>query len=529
MVGTPQAVIKIVRNGGTRTPAQIKNQWEYISKDGTVDLEQPDYAQGAPLTEGQRAERSRDWAEGSGRYTRGQAGPADVDMTTHIVVSFPPGTDQDRAYAASRAWAERMFQHGGDVVDEDMDDDDFNDDEAPYNLPQRYNYVSAFHTDREHPHMHIVVNRRGDEGGWLKISRRHPVMNYDNMREVLVETAAEQGIDLEATTRAERGLEGRGMNDAEYRRRERERLIDIRPGNNTNRPLDSDSESEDGLDYSVDSSVDYAAYRHDGLRAPAANANDAIPAEINVPAAAPAAPAQAAPERMQADAGYDGDDERVPARRRDRDDNGEAGPARRRRRNNADGDGIEGAALDAWRANADETLAGPVEDGPARNRRRRDTADGTVDAAGVDAWRANADAALAEQQLQSRNENGPAGRRRERDGDEEQGPARQRQRRDRDGDGDSNAGANAAADNAANDAAIAPPIDGEFAQGVAPEPAPRQRGRREVPPRHMTLRSDTARQRAQEEADGMRLRSGRIIPRPAQGEPDNRNDEPHER
>jgi len=85
-----------------------------------------------------------------------------------------------------------------------------------------YDYYTAFHTDRAHPHMHVVVNRRGLENGdWLKVSKRS-LYNYDEFRAVQVEVSAREGIVLEATPRLARGVSDRSIPDAEIRRAERE-------------------------------------------------------------------------------------------------------------------------------------------------------------------------------------------------------------------------------------------------------------------------------------------------------------------
>ena len=92
-----------------------------------------------------------------------------------------------------------------------------------------YDYYTAFHTDRAHPHMHVVVYRRGLENGeWLKVSERSD-MNYDAMRSVLVDVAGREGIDLEATPRLARGLHDRPVPDAEYRRAGEQGRVPVAP------------------------------------------------------------------------------------------------------------------------------------------------------------------------------------------------------------------------------------------------------------------------------------------------------------
>ncbi|MDD9908659.1 MAG: relaxase/mobilization nuclease domain-containing protein [Ahrensia sp.] len=193
---SPQAMVKVVRKGGTINARGMRDQMAYLSKDGDARLERSERYFGIELDEGAQERLRRSWGLAGETKTRS-------DKTTHFVVSFPRGTDHRAAYCAGRSWAEEMFASGtyGDVFD----------------------YYTAFHTDRAHPHMHVVVNRRGMENGdWLKVSRRS-AFNYDELRAMQVEVAAREGIHLEATPRLSRGLTDRPAPDAEIRRAERER------------------------------------------------------------------------------------------------------------------------------------------------------------------------------------------------------------------------------------------------------------------------------------------------------------------
>ena len=187
----PQAVVKMVRKGGASDVRGLKAQMAYLSRDGAQPLQRSEAFMGAEIDADQMASIEAAWKmppEGSGR----------ADRTSHFIVSFPQESDLSSAERAGRAWAEEMFGsglYGGDSFD----------------------YYTAFHTDRAHPHMHVVVHRRGlDRGEWLKVSQRGD-MNYDRMREVLVDVADREGIELEATSRLVRGLHDRPVPDAEYR------------------------------------------------------------------------------------------------------------------------------------------------------------------------------------------------------------------------------------------------------------------------------------------------------------------------
>lgn len=193
--GGPQSFVKVIRNGGTSNAKGMKAQMNYLTQRGEVELELSDLYFGAKL-------EKEEWDELIESWDVAGINKGDFDKTHHIVVSFPHHTDRDAAYRTARAWAAEMFSSGnyGDV----------------------YDYYTAYHTDQQHPHMHIVVNRRGMEhGNWLSI-HREGAFNYTTFRDVQVLLAAEEGINLQATSRYSRGVSDRPVPDAEYRRAEKE-------------------------------------------------------------------------------------------------------------------------------------------------------------------------------------------------------------------------------------------------------------------------------------------------------------------
>ncbi|WP_136661797.1 relaxase/mobilization nuclease domain-containing protein [Nitratireductor sp. XY-223] len=193
--GGNSAMVKVIKKGGTTNARGMRDQMSYLSKDGDAKLERSERYFGIELDETSQERLINSW--GLSGETKTQS-----DKTTHIVVSFPIDTDHGAAYRAGRAWAEEMFASGkyGDV----------------------YDYYTAFHTDRAHPHIHVVINRRGMENGdWLKISRAS-AFNYDEFRAVQVEVAAREGIHLDTSPRYARGLSDRTIPDAEIRKAERE-------------------------------------------------------------------------------------------------------------------------------------------------------------------------------------------------------------------------------------------------------------------------------------------------------------------
>lgn len=191
----PQVMTKLIRTGGTSDVRGLRDQMDYLRKDGTVELERSDRYFGTVLDDAAEAEMMTSWQIAD-------AGDGKADRTSHFTVSFPIGTDHKSAYLAGRAWAEDMFASG--------------------KYGDHFDYYTAFHTDREHPHMHVVVNRRGlEEGSWLKVSQRGH-FDYDEMRFVQVRVAADHGIELEATPRFARGVDERPYTDCEVQRARRE-------------------------------------------------------------------------------------------------------------------------------------------------------------------------------------------------------------------------------------------------------------------------------------------------------------------
>lgn len=185
-----QAIVHVVRGGGARNVSRISSQWNYLTRKGRLQLQFSERHGGGFMPYDEQRVWAQRWAEQAGNYIGGEAvGDPDQAMTTHIVVSFPPGTDHGAAHRAGRAWAAEMFgseEYAGE-----------------------FDYFTAFHIDREHPHLHVIVNRRSLSPGheWLKIARRNERINYDLMRARLVVHSRAEGIHLLANARVPGGYD----------------------------------------------------------------------------------------------------------------------------------------------------------------------------------------------------------------------------------------------------------------------------------------------------------------------------------
>ncbi|RID90317.1 hypothetical protein D2N39_18290 [Gemmobacter lutimaris] len=190
-LGSHAAVIKKIGRGGTANAKELAAQMDYLfSKSAAifgngVVLD----ADAKGLTKDERNEIVGDWVEdwrGSPRNGH----------TSHLLLSFPSHVRPAKAKLIAEAWAFEMFQSG-----EHQDD--------------VWSYVAALHTDRAHPHVHIVVNNRGTlNDGWFFMAKEH-AFNLDRMKDRMVAIAAEEGVFLDATSRAERGLLTYGPSRAE--------------------------------------------------------------------------------------------------------------------------------------------------------------------------------------------------------------------------------------------------------------------------------------------------------------------------
>ncbi len=193
-LGSNAAVLKKIGKGGTTNAKELAAQMAYLfSKSASifgngVVLD----ADARGLTKDERNEIVGDWVED-------WRGSPKNGHTTHLLMSFPSHVRPERAKLIAEAWAFEMVQSG-----EHQDD--------------VWSYVAALHTDKAHPHVHMVVNNRGTvNDSWFFMAKEH-AFNLEVMKERMVAIAAEEGVFLDATSRAERGLLTYGPSRAEIER-----------------------------------------------------------------------------------------------------------------------------------------------------------------------------------------------------------------------------------------------------------------------------------------------------------------------
>ncbi|WCE72463.1 relaxase/mobilization nuclease domain-containing protein (plasmid) [Sulfitobacter faviae] len=177
--GHRPAVFKAIRGGGTHTKSQLANQLDYLTTKSTHIVDSSGFLDGKAKLE------ARDIKDLTERFAkRWDAGfKPKLGQTTHMLMSFPIGTRGEDVRDIATDVAERFFQSDAGHFD----------------------YIIAVHEDRDHPHAHLVLNRRSQEGEFFFLGRNHR-FNYDDFRLAMVEEAEKYGVRLEATRRVDRGV-----------------------------------------------------------------------------------------------------------------------------------------------------------------------------------------------------------------------------------------------------------------------------------------------------------------------------------
>jgi len=177
--GHRAAVFKAIRGGGTHTKSQLMNQLDYLTTKSTHIVDSSGFLDGKAKLE---ARDIKDLTERFAKRWQGGFKPK-LGQTTHMLMSFPIGTRGEDVRDIATDVAERFFQ-----TDEG-----------------HFDYIIAVHEDRDHPHAHLVLNRRSQEGEFFFLGRNHR-FNYDDFRLAMVEEAEKYGVRLEATRRVDRGV-----------------------------------------------------------------------------------------------------------------------------------------------------------------------------------------------------------------------------------------------------------------------------------------------------------------------------------
>lgn len=179
--GHRAAVFKAIRSGGCHTRAELVRQLEYLTTKSSHIVDSRSVLDGKQTLTSKEVKKVADryanrWSDGF---------HPKLGQTTHMLMSFPVGTKGEDVRDIASEVCERFFS------DEENG--------------RHFDYLIAVHEDRDHPHAHVVLNRKSQEGEFFYLGRDHH-FNYDDFRIAMVEEAEKVGVKLEATRRVHRGV-----------------------------------------------------------------------------------------------------------------------------------------------------------------------------------------------------------------------------------------------------------------------------------------------------------------------------------
>ena len=172
--GTPEVVMKFDKTS-VKSAHHLQESGRYISRNGKLECEDDD----GQVLAGTEAidDRMQSWVEDDELYKQTGAGRPSDKLARRFVVSTPPGTDPEALKKAVRDFTEAEFKSKG------------------------FEYIWTIHTDKAHPHAHVLIKNRSADGHRFHYSNQE----LRAMRERFCVIAEQYGIDLNATSRAVRG------------------------------------------------------------------------------------------------------------------------------------------------------------------------------------------------------------------------------------------------------------------------------------------------------------------------------------
>lgn len=185
----PEVMVKVT--GGGRNVQQVKDEIGYFGRNGAIEIETDD---GERLVgEGIPTQLVNDWnleleeLQGRTPYT-GTPGRRSPKVVYNLLFSMPPGTQPQKVLAAAKKFAFEKFA-----------------------LSHRYAMV--LHTDRKHPHVHMLVKAKSEQGIRLHITR--PILR--EWRQSFARYLRELNVPANASDRKSRGQTQPRKKDSIYR------------------------------------------------------------------------------------------------------------------------------------------------------------------------------------------------------------------------------------------------------------------------------------------------------------------------
>ncbi|MEM7669286.1 MAG: relaxase/mobilization nuclease domain-containing protein [Pseudomonadota bacterium] len=179
--GAPKAFFKRQKTGGCTTRAGLRGQLAYVNdKAEAVFISSRHPFEDGEILDDAEAEALID------RWAATWRGTTKHGFTSHMMISFPAGTDVNAVAEIAQDWAHELFES-----------QDYGD---------HWDHVIAIHSDTDHPHAHIILNNRGRIFGTWFSCWSGGIFSPQLMREKQAEIAERYGIAFDASSRLERGL-----------------------------------------------------------------------------------------------------------------------------------------------------------------------------------------------------------------------------------------------------------------------------------------------------------------------------------
>jgi hypothetical protein len=191
---TPEVMVKVV-NGGSSSLVGVGRHVDYIGRKGEVALEtdEGEILQGQDDGNALLEDWNLDLIEGRGKINLTPNKPKEPPRLVYkLIFSMPAGTPPEKVQAAVRNFAREEFA-------------------------LKHRYVMALHTDEPHPHVHLVLKARSEEGQRLYIRKA----TLRQWREGFAHHLRALGVAANATPRQIRGVTSYRKPDGIYRARTR--------------------------------------------------------------------------------------------------------------------------------------------------------------------------------------------------------------------------------------------------------------------------------------------------------------------
>ncbi len=191
---TPEVMVKV--SGGARSLRGVAAHFGYISRETSLDMETDD----ASAIRGRDGLKSlvMDWDLDIEVMTppRGFKKPSRGPKLVHnLIFSMPAGTPPDKVVKAVRKLAKEEWA-------------------------LKHRYAMVLHTDEPHPHVHVVLKARSEQGRRLNIRKA----TLRHWRQSFATNLRELGVAANATDRVMRGQTLANVSDAVFRAKQRDAL-----------------------------------------------------------------------------------------------------------------------------------------------------------------------------------------------------------------------------------------------------------------------------------------------------------------